>query len=292
MHDSARKDKIINLSNILVSPTNFDTVQDGLKEPVSNIQFEEFSHLQTTIESLLNKISQLENEKKELLSFTMHDLKNPLSIITMIGKILLSENKLNQDEIKEFGKDIVQSSERMFQIIQHFTNLYSLEQGYINIDYQHFPASSIFDTVIEENLGDASTKNIEIQPLYTNKEKCFCIADFNLALQIFDSIFSNAIIFSPIGSRIQCSIEVYENMVCFKITDNGPGISELDQTKLFTKFTKLSAKPTGNEHTSGLGLYIAKQLAESMNGSIECESDIGVGSTFTLKLPKSTEHYQ
>src|ERR1700691_5356040 len=74
-------------------------------------------------------------------------------------------------------------------------------------------------------------------------------------------------------------------MILVSVRDEGPGISEADQKKLFQKFTRLSARPTGGESSTGLGLAIVKRLAEAMSGTIRCHSASGAGSTFTLRLP-------
>jgi two-component system sensor histidine kinase/response regulator len=73
--------------------------------------------------------------------------------------------------------------------------------------------------------------------------------------------------------------------VLVSVRDEGPGISEADQKKLFQKFTRLSARPTGGESSTGLGLAIVKRLAEAMSGSIQCHSAPGGGSKFTLRIP-------
>jgi signal transduction histidine kinase len=70
----------------------------------------------------------------------------------------------------------------------------------------------------------------------------------------------------------------------FAVQDEGPGISEADQKKLFQKHTKLTARPTGGESSVGLGLSIVKRLAEAMGGSVGCESILGEGATFYLRL--------
>jgi signal transduction histidine kinase len=69
------------------------------------------------------------------------------------------------------------------------------------------------------------------------------------------------------------------------VRDEGPGISEADQKKMFQKFTRLSARPTGGESSTGLGLAIVKRLAEAMSGTVQCHSTPGAGSTFTVRLP-------
>jgi signal transduction histidine kinase len=78
---------------------------------------------------------------------------------------------------------------------------------------------------------------------------------------------------------------VEQDRACVSVTDQGPGISDDDQKKMFGKFTRLSAKPTGGESSNGLGLSIVKRLAEGMKGSVECRSVLGAGATFTIRLP-------
>jgi signal transduction histidine kinase len=76
-------------------------------------------------------------------------------------------------------------------------------------------------------------------------------------------------------------------VVRIEIQDEGPGLTEDDQTKLFTKFARLSAKPTGQESSTGLGLSIVKRLVEAMQGCVWCESEHGKGATFIVELPEA-----
>ncbi|MBK9249946.1 MAG: sensor histidine kinase [Ignavibacteria bacterium] len=74
-------------------------------------------------------------------------------------------------------------------------------------------------------------------------------------------------------------------MVRIEVRDEGPGMSADDMKKLFGRYVRLSAKPTGGEHSSGLGLSIVKKLVEVMNGQVWCESEIGKGAVFIVELP-------
>ena len=84
---------------------------------------------------------------------------------------------------------------------------------------------------------------------------------------------------------VHVRIERNFTQTCVAVQDQGPGISEEDQKKLFRKFTRLSARPTGGESSNGLGLSIVKRLAESMSGSVRCQSILGAGAVFILELP-------
>jgi signal transduction histidine kinase len=99
-------------------------------------------------------------------------------------------------------------------------------------------------------------------------------------------LISNAIKYSSPNKNI--SINLFNNYdnVRFKIQDEGPGLSDADQQKLFSQFTRLTPQPTGGEHSTGLGLFIVKQLVEAMQGRVWCESMLGHGATFIVEFPR------
>jgi signal transduction histidine kinase len=113
---------------------------------------------------------------------------------------------------------------------------------------------------------------------------CWVQADRKAVLQIIDNLVSNAVKYSPLGSVVTLSLEVDGDFANLAVCDQGPGISEEDQSKLFQKHTRLSARPTGGESSVGLGLSIVKKLAEAMGGSVSCQSTLGAGATFFLHL--------
>jgi signal transduction histidine kinase len=102
-------------------------------------------------------------------------------------------------------------------------------------------------------------------------------------------LISNAVKYSPRESRVEIKGGTENGRIFVGVHDHGPGLSEADQKKLFQKFTRLSARPTGGESSNGLGLSIVKRLAEAMNGSVECRSVQGEGATFLLWLPPWVE---
>jgi signal transduction histidine kinase len=128
--------------------------------------------------------------------------------------------------------------------------------------------------------------------------------------QILDNIISNAVKYTPHGKDIAVRIqpvqtlpqglvlmredlanmdelELQAEVSCIRVEvmDEGPGFTEEDKMRLFSKFARLSAQPTGGEHSTGLGLAIAKKLTELMNGRIWCESEFGEGAVFSIELP-------
>jgi signal transduction histidine kinase len=124
------------------------------------------------------------------------------------------------------------------------------------------------------------------------------MGDPNILYQILENLVSNAVKYSPsmrsvwvrvvasevsaLGGSPQNGIQHYIRM---EIQDEGPGLSADDKSKLFSKFARLSAQPTGGEHSTGLGLSIVKKLVEAMHGRVWCESKLGKGSTFIVEMP-------
>jgi signal transduction histidine kinase len=99
------------------------------------------------------------------------------------------------------------------------------------------------------------------------------------------NLVSNALKYSPPGEEVQVHVDRRDGQVQVAVVDSGPGLNENDRQRLFAPFQRLSAEPTGGESSSGLGLYIVKQVADLHEGTVDVETEVGAGSTFTLVLP-------
>lgn len=109
--------------------------------------------------------------------------------------------------------------------------------------------------------------------------------DVNRMGQVVDNLLSNAVKYSPPEKDIYVELSRKQDQIRFEVRDQGPGISHEERDKLFQHFQKLSAKPTGGESSSGLGLAIAQRIVEEHGGNIGVESEPGQGATFYFELP-------
>jgi signal transduction histidine kinase len=103
-------------------------------------------------------------------------------------------------------------------------------------------------------------------------------------VQVLENLISNAVKYSPPGKNIFVRLRQQSGAIRLEVQDEGPGLSGEDQKKLFGKFARLSAKPTGGEHSTGLGLSIVKKMVEALTGRVWCESEPGRGATFIVEL--------
>jgi PAS domain S-box-containing protein len=238
------------------------------------------------------ELRKINEEKNEILALVAHDLKNPLSNIKMLARMLMETPDFSRNDIEEFSGDMLSQSERIFDLIQNLLDANALEKGKITLGPEKFQLSFITGAAIDNYREQASQKNIEIVAEQSDNVPNMVYADRSATMQIIDNLISNAIKYSPHGKKVYISISSSENEVFFRVRDEGPGISAEDQKNLFKKFSRLSAKPTGGEHSTGLGLSIVKKLIELMNGRVWCESRPEEGAEFIAAFPTAGPDYE
>jgi signal transduction histidine kinase len=231
------------------------------------------------------KLVYLNKEKNEFMGIAAHDLKNPLTVILSNGELLreIAEEKPAQ----ELAEMIISASERMHHLITNLLDANAIEEGKFASKLDCYNIGALVELSVTHNRSSATRKRIEIRTGLG--EEVFVRADRMATMQILDNLISNAVKYSPFDSTVQVHLLCEREYALIRVRDEGPGISEADQKKLFQKFSRLSASPTGGESSTGLGLSIAKKLAEAMAGSIECHSMLGYGAIFTLRLPLWSE---
>lgn len=240
----------------------------------------------------------MDKEKNEFLGMVAHDLKNPLSSVIMaISIVKRYKHQLPPEDIEEQLDIIEETSRQMQDIIVRLLDANAIESGKIKMTFDTFDASYIVDTVIEAYTDRAQEKNITLH--FGQAEEEFpTFADKVLARQIVENLVSNAVKYSFPNTNVYIDIctvhdenaepsaqSCAQHFTQITVRDEGPGLSDDDKSKLFTKFAKLSARPTGGENSTGLGLSIVKKLAEIMRGRVWCESELGKGTTFFVVLP-------
>lgn len=239
-------------------------------------------------QSALNQITmralkEANDLKTEMLSIAAHDLKNPLG--TIIGLSKISAGLAQDEDVCEMCGQINETAQHMLNLIIELLNSSVIESGRMQLRKQILDLEEIVSAIVYQNKSSAEAKDQLFE--YSFAEDCeFAVEGDALKLrEAIENLVSNAIKYSPQGGRISIRIDRQGKSVNFKVTDNGPGLSEEDMSKLFGKFQRLSAQPTGGESSTGLGLYIAKQIIDLHCGRLYAESTLGQGCTFFIDLP-------
>ncbi len=228
--------------------------------------------------------------KTELLSIAAHDLKNPLQSIIGFSS-LIQEGAESPTDSQRYAIIIQNAAQRMFKLINELLNTTAIDAGKLTLN--RFPCSlgELASVVVAANLQQANQKQQRID--FHAEPNCIAEVDAERIREVFDNLVSNAIKYSPIGKTIW--IRVFRAtssdgdalpVIRFTVRDEGPGLTEDDMKKLFGRFQRLSAKPTGGESSTGLGLSIAKQLVELHDGKLWAESEgKDKGAMFVVELP-------
>ncbi len=171
----------------------------------------------------------------------------------------------------------------MRDLITNLLDANAIEHGRFTSEIKCCNINEIVAQCVENNEPTATKKRITFCTGFS--DNVLAKADPAATMQILENLISNALKFSPPNTRLHVHTLPEKDEVAVSIRDEGPGISPADQDKLFKKFSRLTAQPTGGESSTGLGLSIVKRLAEAMSGNIQCWSELGAGATFTLRLP-------
>lgn len=251
------------------------------------IENDELSYLSNVLNITVKRLRELKEYKNKMIGITAHDLRSPITTIKGYSEILLAygcnptycEHQKDQKEIYDY---INQISQNMLNLINDLLDISAMESGKLLLKPEMKSLTDIVNQKIKVSQGIIKAKNINI--VCNIEDIPPLLIDANRISQAMDNLLSNALKFSPTNSVITINLFKKDNSAILEIKDEGPGISEEDQKKLFKEFEKLSAKPTANELSTGLGLAITKKLIDAHNGLIEVESVVGVGSTFRVKL--------
>lgn len=225
----------------------------------------------------------LNNEKNSLIGIVAHDLKSPLNQIAgLVSLIKLTSDNMDEESLK-YISTIGDSAGRLNAMIAKILDIEAIESKASNLNFEPVDLTDLIAELTANYNMTASEKNIALN-IHVDKKKQIAIVDRSFALQVFENLLSNAIKFSPKDKKIEVFLTKGKDTIRFEVKDQGPGISQTDQSKLFGKYQKLSAKPTGNETSTGLGLSIVKKYVEAMDGKIWCESESGKGASFIVEF--------
>lgn len=173
----------------------------------------------------------------------------------------------------------------MFSLVTNLLTVNSAEQGLMKPVPTKTDMLDILNKVCAEYKEIAAIKNIAINLDEAENRSLFTYADASMLHEVLENLVSNAVKYSPHNRSVYVRLKSNDTSVRIEVADEGPGISEEDMKKLFGKFARLSARPTGGEHSTGLGLSIVKKMVEAMNGRVWCESELGKGAAFIVELP-------
>lgn len=219
----------------------------------------------------------------QTLSVFAHDLKNPLATINMATEII-QKKKNDPQAIEKMCTHISTVGKNSLRLIEEMLNSSKAVFGQ-NMNLSSFDYADLLKKIVETNSLIAKRKNQNIVLLV--ETDCKITADSGKLTEIIDNLLNNAIKYSQKGQQIDVRLWEEGEKVILEVKDRGQGFTHSDKKQLFGRFSKLSAQPTDGENSTGLGLFIVKELVNAHKGSIYAESEgEGKGAVFRVELPK------
>lgn len=229
------------------------------------------------------------NEAKSIFLFNMsHDIRTPMNAI--VGYSQLMKKELSDPKLLHYQEMIEQSSQLLLSIINNVLDMARVESGKMELDENYDVVGNVSQLVCGAFEAEASKKHIELNRNIRVQHKNIMV-DTTKMQEILSNLISNAIKYTPEGGKVLIDVQElpYDKegytLIQTKIMDTGIGMSEEFLPSLFELFTRERNTTLSKIPGTGLGMAIVKNLVDLMNGSIEVESELGKGSTFTITIP-------
>ena len=259
-------------------------------EAVAKLAANDTQKLNDKLEIALKKAEDASLAKTRFLNNMSHDIRTPMNVI--LGYAQLMEDELKGKDLPETSehlKKLQQSGSILLSIINNVLDMARIESGRMELDENYARIEDIRQSLFEIFDDEAKKKNIAFH-YKMNLEHEHVLTDITKVEEIFVNILSNAIKYTLAGGSIMVNIDELPcdesgyMMVRTRVSDTGIGMSEDYLTNIFEAFTREQNTTEGKIAGSGLGMSIVKKYVDLLGGTIEVESELGKGSTFTVAL--------
>jgi signal transduction histidine kinase len=221
--------------------------------------------------------------KSDFLATMSHELRTPLNSILGFSEVLLSSNQLGEKQLR-WVQNIQSSGDQLLNLINDILDLAKIEAGKMQLRLEEFSLHDVCEGLLSMFRPLAEKKNIDLRD-QVGPDIPLLRQDPGKLQQILSNLLSNAIKFTPEGGRVHLKAETDAVHVVLTVTDTGVGIAPEDQELVFEKFRQ-AGNPLTREHAgTGLGLSIVRELCKLLGGEVTLQSELGRGSSFTVRLP-------
>jgi len=285
--EAIKSDKVVKMSShaLLVNKDGSKIPISDSAAPIKNISGEIIGCV--VVFHDVTEERQIDKTKSEFVSLASHQLRTPLSTINWYLEMLMSSElgSLTPKQ-QQYSHEIYNASKRMVNLVNALLNVSRLELGTFTTEPTVINIRNLVKTCLKEFNKDISEKKLTVSQNFNIKS--FSIkSDIKFLTIIIQNLLSNSIKYTNKGGKIVLSISKDKNNILIKVSDNGIGIPQDQQKKIFTKLFRADNARIMDPDGSGLGLYIVKEIVNNIGGKIWFKSKEGKGTTFYIDYPES-----
>lgn len=246
-----------------------------------------FRALAHKLSSIARQFDQkIQETKEDMLALASHQLRTPASGVKQyIGMLTQGFVGELSEQQRQIADKAYAANERQLEIINQMLYVAKADAGQLMLEPERIDLLEMAKSSISLQRTTAGNKNITLKLDSTIPTQAY--GDPRYISMIIDNLINNAIKYTQPGNEVSMYVFVAEKRACLSVSDEGVGIRKQDISKVFEKFARLENPLSKSEGGNGLGLYLAHGLAKAHGGDLEVRSEVNVGSTFTLSLPRS-----
>lgn len=219
---------------------------------------------------------------QRLLSDISHQTKTPLANLKLYSSLLMEEELTPRQ--REQAQVILQQSEKLSFLIETLVKLSRLETDVLAVTPKSQPLAPLLERAASQAKAAAEQKGIALQLHLQQQAEMKALYDLRWTAEALGNLLDNAVKYTPPGGCIQVSATQYELFCRIDVHDNGIGIAEEEQAQIFGRFYR--GRQVREQEGLGIGLYLAREIAQKQGGYLKLSSRPGQGSTFSLYLPR------
>ncbi|MGD8192864.1 sensor histidine kinase [Herbiconiux sp. P18] len=227
----------------------------------------------------------LEETRRDFIANISHELKTPIGAISLLAEALEPASD-DPEQVRRFARRMGTEAIRLSQITREIIELSRLQATDVLATAKRVDLDGIISNAVDQNHVAADARDMTLA--VGGKKRVAIDGDETLLTLAVNNLIANAIQYSPDGSRIGIGVRSDDGVVELSVTDQGIGIPEDDLPRVFERFFRVDQARSRNTGGTGLGLSIVKHVVQNHGGDIRAWSQIGQGSTFTIRLPEAT----
>jgi heavy metal sensor kinase len=244
---------------------------------------EELAVLVTSFNELLSRLDQSFDTMRRFVADASHELRTPISVIRGEADVALSQER-SPAEYRESLAIVLDESRRLSRLVDDLLNLARADAGHVQLQTHDFYLNELLAECCRNVQGLATARGIHLECRPGNDLQF--TGDEQLLRRLLINLLDNAIRYTLSGGQVTAALEAGAARVQLRVSDTGIGIAPTDAARIFERFYRAGEARNRQHGGFGLGLAIVKWIAESHRGTVECVSELGRGSTFTVTLPQ------
>lgn len=228
----------------------------------------------------------VEQMRRDFVANTSHELKTPVSAVSLLAEAIAAAAD-DPDQVRSFTARLAFEAERLARLTSRIMDLSRVQAADELAEAVPVAIDEVVAASVEEHLVEAAAADVEL--LRGGQRDTWVVGDAQTLTEAVSNLIANAIAYSPTGSHVGVGVRAVDGIVEIAVTDQGVGIAEADQQRIFERFYRADQARSRRTGGTGLGLAIVKHAVQRHDGEVRVWSQPGRGSTFTIRIPESEQ---